>query len=224
MTTLTRHCSSKRRSSKESASAGSFTVAGGTQWQRGYGSPSPGRQTPEQVPSPLPAPQQHLPSNIEKGESAAGEGASREGASSQDEGRVTDLDSESGVDTTRVGPVLPVTRKAPAAEAGAGAGRVAEGNPPAPSAPSRRVETNRSSHSSNFKDDSNSRRGSGSNASNSTGSSVSNGDMPALTGTEVRRLQFFGKPPELQSGRMRSQSRGWASIADARGRNHVDGF
>ena len=45
----TRHCSSKRRSSKESASAGSFTSVGGAQWHMGYGSPSPGRQTPEQI-------------------------------------------------------------------------------------------------------------------------------------------------------------------------------
>ncbi|CAN0428618.1 unnamed protein product, partial [Ascophyllum nodosum] len=45
--------------------------------------------------------------------------------------------------------------------------------------------------------------------SNSTSSGVSNGDIPALTGTETRRLQHFGKPPELQSGRTRSQSQGW---------------
>ena len=41
----TRHCSSKRRISKESATAGSFICVGGTQWQSGYGSPSPGRRT-----------------------------------------------------------------------------------------------------------------------------------------------------------------------------------
>ena len=129
--TPTRHCSSKRRSSKKSASAGSFTGAGGAQWQRGYGSPSPGRQTPEQVPSPPPAPQQHLPSNAEEGESAAGEGARGMGATSQDGRRVTDLDNESDVDMTGVGPALPLTRKAPAAEAGVGAGawRVAEDIP-----------------------------------------------------------------------------------------------
>ena len=39
-----------------------------------------------------------------------------------------------------VGPSLPATRKAPAAEAGAGTGRLAEGNPPEPLAPSRRAE------------------------------------------------------------------------------------
>ena len=40
--TPTRHYSRKRRSSKESASAGSFTSAGDAQWQRDYGSLLPG--------------------------------------------------------------------------------------------------------------------------------------------------------------------------------------
>ena len=114
-----------------------------------------------------------------------------------------------------MGPVLPATRKAPAAEARAGAGEVAEGNPPAPSAPSRRAEIGSVNDSSNSKDNSTSRRGSDSNASHtrngssSTSGSVSSGDIPALAGTEARWLQHFGKPPELQSGRTRSQSRGW---------------
>ena len=93
-------------------------------------------RTPEQVPPASPAPQQHLPPIAEEGNSTAEEGASGEGASSQDGGRVTDLDSESNLDMTGVGPILPATRKAPAAEAGAGTGGVAEGNPPALSAPS----------------------------------------------------------------------------------------
>ena len=149
---------------------------------------------------------------------------SGEGASSQGGGRVADLDSESDLDITGVGPVLPATHQAPAAEAGAGTGGVAEGNPPAPSVPSRRAEigsvndssnSSSSSDSSNSKYDSTSRRGSDSNASptsngsSSTSGSVNSGDIPALTGTEARHLQHFGKPLELQSGRMRSQSRGW---------------
>ena len=93
---------------------GSFTSAGGAQWQRGYGSPSTDRQTPEQVPSAPPAPQQPLPPIAEEGEPTAGEGASGEGASSLDEGKVTDLDSEPDLDMTGVGPVLPATRNAPA--------------------------------------------------------------------------------------------------------------
>ena len=131
---------------------------------------------------------------------------------------MADLDSESDLDMTGVGPVLPATRKAPAAEAGARTGGVAEGNPPAPSAPSRRAEigsvNDSSSDSSNSKDDSTSRRGSDSNASNtsngssSTSGSVSSGDIPTLTKTEARRLQYFGKPLDLQSGRTRSQPRG----------------
>ena len=48
----------------------------------------------------------------EDGESTAGKGASGEGASSQDGGRVTDLNSKSDLDMMGVGPVLPATRKA----------------------------------------------------------------------------------------------------------------
>ena len=153
-----------------------------------------------------------------------GKGASGEGASSQGGGRVADLNSESELDMTGVGPVLPATRKAPAAEAGAGTGGVAEGNLPAPSSPSGRAEisgvddnsnSSSSSDSSNSKYDSTSRRGSDSNAShtrngsNNTSDSISNGDIPALAGTEASCLQYSGKPPELQSRRTRSQSRGW---------------
>ena len=172
-----------------------------------------------------PAPQPYLPPIAEEGESTAGEGARGEGTSSQGGGRVADLDSESDLDMTGVGSVLPATRKTSAAEAGAGTGEVTEeGNLPAPSAPSRGAEissvndssiSSSSSDRSNSKNDSLSRRGSDSIAShtsngrNSTSGSVSNGDMPALTGTEARRLQHFGKHPELQSGRTRSQSRGW---------------
>ena len=168
----------------------------------------------QHVPPAPPAPQRHLPPIAEEGESPAGEGASGEGASSQGECRVTDLDSESDLDMTGMRPVLPATRKAPAAEAGTGTGGVVEGNPPAPSAPSRRAEISSVDDSSNSKDNSASRRGSDSNTShtsngsNSTSVSVSNGDIPALTGTEARCLQHFGKPSELQSGRTRSQSRG----------------
>ena len=177
-TTPTRHCSSKRRSSKESASAGSFTNVGGAQWQRDSGSQPPGRRTPEQVPSAPPAPQQHLPPIAEVGESTAGQGASEEGASSQDGGRTVGLDSESDLDMTRVGPVLPATRKAPAAEA--------EGNPLAPSPPSKRAEISSVNDSSNS-----------STSNNRTSGSGSNGDMPALTGTEARRLQYLSEPLEL---------------------------
>ena len=128
---------------------------------------------------------------------------------------MTNLDSESNLDMVGVRPVLLATRKDPAVEAGVRTGRVAEGNPPAPSAPSERAEIGSVNHSSNSKDDSPSRRGSDSNASHtsngssSTSGSVSSGDIPALTKTEARRLQHFGKPPELQSRRTRSQSWGW---------------
>ena len=163
---------------------------------------------------PLPRPAALAPI-AEEGEFTAGDGTSGEGASSEGGGRVADLDSESGLNMTGVGPVLPATRKAPAAEAGPGTKGVGEGNPPAPSPPSRRAEIGSVNDSSNSKDNSTSRRSSDSNASHtSNGSrcisgSVSSADIPALTVTEVRRLQHFGKPPELQSGRTRSQPRGW---------------
>ena len=180
--------------------------------------------TLQHVPPAPPAHQQHLPPITEEGESTTWEGASGEGAISQGGGRVVDLDSEFDLDMTGVGPVLPATRKAPAAKAGAGTGRVAEGNPPTPSAPSRRAEigsvndssnSSSSSDSSNSKDGSTSRRGSDSNASHtsigssSTGGIVSSGNILALIETEARRLQHFDKPPELQSRPTRSQSRGW---------------
>ena len=53
---------------------------------------------------------------------------------------IIDLDSESDLDMTGMGSVLSATRKAPAVEAGAGTGRVAEGNSLGPSVPSRRAE------------------------------------------------------------------------------------
>ena len=169
----------------------------------------------QHVPTAPPAPQQYLPPIAEEGKSTAGEDASGEGASSQGGGRVADLDSESDLDMTGVGPVLHATRNAPAAEAGAGTGGVAEGNPLAPSAPSRRAEISSVKNSSNSKDHRTSRRGNDSNASHtstassSTSGSVSSEDIPALTETEARRLQNFGKAPELKSGRTRSQSGGW---------------
>ena len=81
------------------------------------------------------APAAYLPLIADEGESTTGEGTSGKGASSQNGGRVANLDSELDPDMTGMGPILPATRKAPAAEAGAGTGEVAEGNPPAPSAP-----------------------------------------------------------------------------------------
>ena len=92
----------KRRSNKESTSAGYFTSAGGVKWRRDYGSPSPGRRTAEQVPSAHPAPPQQLPLIAKKGKSTAGEGASGEGASSQGGGRMEDLDSDSDPDMMEV--------------------------------------------------------------------------------------------------------------------------
>ena len=71
---------------------------GGVPCRRGYGSPSPGRHTPEQVPSAPPAPPQQLHPTAEEGESTAGEGANGLGASNQGVGRMEALNSESDLD------------------------------------------------------------------------------------------------------------------------------
>ena len=139
---------------------------------------------------------------------------------------MVDLDSESDLDMTEVGPVLPARRKVQGASGRSGSrnqgssGRQSSGTiGPLQDGRSwqcqRQQQSSSSSDSSNSKDDSTSRRVSDSNASHtnngssSTSDSASSGDIPALTGTEARRLQHFGKPPELQSGHTRSQSRGW---------------
>ena len=105
--------------------------AGGVQWRRDYGSPSPIRRTPEQVPSSPPAPPQQLPPIAEEGQSTAGEGASGEGASNQGGGRMEGLDSECDLDNmTEVwSPVPPATREAAAAEPGAGVTGVRKATP-----------------------------------------------------------------------------------------------
>ena len=123
--------SRKRWSSKESTSAGSSTSTRDVLWRRGYGSPSPGGRTPEQVPSAPPAPPKQLPPIAEEGESTAGEGVSVEGASSQGGGRVKYLDSESNLDNmTEMWPLIPpATHEVPAEEPKAGAAGVQKATP-----------------------------------------------------------------------------------------------
>ena len=139
--TPTRHCSSKRRSSKDSASAGSFTSAGGAQWQRGYGSPSPGRQTPEQVLSSPPAPQKPLTPSADLGigqrvrprhdENGARPTHNAQGAS----GRSKSRNRASGSQSFGTIGLLQEGRD--------------QDNPPAPSTPSRRAEISSVNDSSN---------------------------------------------------------------------------
>ena len=124
-----------------------------------------------------------------------------------------DLYSDSDLDMTKVWPSAPTaTREAPAEESGAGARRVAEGNPPTPSVfPGRAdfVGINGSSSSSNSDD---------SRTSSDSRNSNDNGDLPTLVGRPARNLEVFGELPSLQSGRTRFQSRGLttsASYADA---------
>ena len=134
---------------------------------------------------------------------------SGEGASSEGGGRVEDLCSESDLNTTEVWPpVPPATRKAPAAEPGAGAGgRGAEGNPPTPSVSPGRAnldDINGSSGSSSSDD---------SRTSHDRSNSNDSGDLPALVGRPAQDLEAFGELPALQSGRTRSQSWGLAMSA-----------
>ena len=108
-----------------------------------------------------------------------------------------DLDGESDLGVTEVGPMLTAT-----AETGAGAGGVAEGDRAASS----------DSHGSN----STSSRISSSSGNNT---STSRGDVPTLVGREAHRQRWDGKIPALQVGRTRSQWRQYqmsADTADAR--------
>ena len=154
-----------------------------------------------------PAPQLHLPPIAEEGESTAGR-ARQVKARRREGGRLGQR-----VRPRQDGDGAHPTRNAQGASGRSGAGTVGvtEGNPPAPSAPSRRAESGSVNDSSNSKDDSTSRRGSDSNANHTSNDSssasgrASSGDIPALLGAEARRLQHFDKPPELQSGRTRSQ-------------------
>ena len=142
------------------------------------------------VPLPPPAPPQQLPPIAEEGGSTAGEGENGEGAPSQGGGRVEeDLDGESDLDVTEVGPMLTAMRKTETAETGAGAGGVAEGDPAASSdSPGSNSTSSRIS-------------------SSSSSSSSSRGDVPTLAGREAHRQKWDGKIPALQGGRTRSQSR-----------------
>ena len=107
------------------------------------------------------------------------------------------LDGESDLDVTEVGPMLTAMRKTGTTETGAGAGRVAEGDPAASSDPpgSNSTSSRISSSSSNS-------------------SSTSRGDVPTLAGRDAHRQRWDGKIPALQGGRTRSQSRQHQMSAD----------
>ena len=187
--------------------------AGGVQWRKGYGSPSPGRRTPEQVPSAPPAPPQQLPSIVEEGECTAREGRERVG-------RVKSRRREDGRLGQRVRPWQHdggVSRGATRNARGT-SGRTwsrvrggAESNPPTPSVSPGRVDFDGIN-------DSSSRNSDDSRCSSNSSNSNDNGDLPALVGRPAGDLEVFGKLPALQSGCTRSQS--WdltmsASNADA---------
>ena len=165
------------------------------------------------VPLPPPAPPQQLPPIAEEGGSTAGEGESGKGAPSQGGGKVEeDLDGESDLSVTEVGPMLTAMRKTETAETGAGARGVAEGDPAAPSDPtgSNSTSSNIFSTSSNISSTSSNIS---STSSNST--STSRGDVPTLAVREAHRQRWDGKIPALQGGRTRSQSRQHQMSADA---------
>ena len=118
-----------------------------------------------------------------------------------------DLDGESDLDVTEVGPMLTAVRKTETAETGAGAGGVAEGDPAASS----------DSHGSNSTSSSISSSTSTSSrisSSTSNNTSTSRGDLPSLAGREAHRQRWDGKVPALQVGRTRSQSRQHQMSAD----------
>ena len=133
-----------------------------------------------------------------------------------------DLDGESDLDVTEVGPMLTAMRKTETAETGAGAGGVAEGDPAASSdSPG---SNNTSSRISGSSSNSSSSRISSSSSSNSSSSrisssssnstSTSRGDVPTLAGREAHRQRWDGKVPALQGGRTRSQSKQHQMSAD----------
>ena len=145
----------------------------------------------------------------------AGEGESGEGAPSQGGGRVEeDLDGESDLDVTEVGPMLTAMRKTETAETGAGAGGVAEGDPtassdsPGSNSTSRRISSSSSNSTSSRISSTSSNSTSSRISSTSTNSTnTSRGDVPTLAGREAHRQRWDGKIPALQGGRTRSQSR-----------------
>ena len=160
------------------------------------------------VPLPPPAPPQQLPPITEEGGSTAGEGASGEGEPSQGGGRVEeDLDGESDLDVTEVGPMLTAMRKRETTETGAGAGGVAEGDPAASS-------DSHGSNSTSSRISSTSSTSSRISSSSGNNTSTSRGDVPTLAGREAHRQRWDGKIPTLQGGRTRSQSRQHQMSAD----------
>ena len=127
-----------------------------------------------------------------------------------------DLDGESDLNVTEVGPMLTAMRKTETAETGAGAGGVAEGDPAASSdshgsnSSNSRISSSNST-SSRISSSTSSRISSSSNNNTCT----SRGDVPTLAGREAhRQKRWDGKIPALQGGRTRSQSRQHQMSAD----------
>ena len=113
-----------------------------------------------------------------------------------------DLDGESGLDVTEVGPMLTAMGKTETAETGAGAGGVAEGDPAASS-----DSHGSNSTSSRISSSSSSSSSSRISSTSSNNTSTSRGDVPTLAGREAHRQRWDGETPALQGGRTWSQSR-----------------
>ena len=119
-----------------------------------------------------------------------------------------DLYSESDLDMTEVWPLVPpATREMSATKPGAGAGVVADGNPPTPSVSPERADFGGAYGSSSSSSSDDSRTSSDSSNSNDSGV------LPALVRRPSRDLEVFGELPALESGRTRSRSRGLAMSA-----------
>ena len=108
-----------------------------------------------------------------------------------------DLDGESDLDVTEVGPMLTAMRKTETAEIGAGAGGVAEGDPAASSG-------SHGSNSTSSRISSSSTSSSRISSSTSNNTSTSRGGVPTLAGRQAHRQRWDGKIPALQGGRTRS--------------------
>ena len=118
-----------------------------------------------------------------------------------------DLQGESDLDVTKVGPMLTAMRKTDTAETGAGAGGVAKGDPAASS-------DSPGSNSTNSRITGSNSTSSRISSSTSNSTSTNRGDVPTLAGREAHRQRWDGKMPALQGGRTRSQSRQHQMSAD----------
>ena len=211
--THTRCCSRKRRSSKDSTSAGNPTSAGGVQWRRGYESLSPVDAHQSRYPLPLPRLRSNCPLLPKRGFYSGGGGERVGGIKSRWREdvrlgqRARPRKHDEGVPPGATRNTLGACGRTRSRGRGG-----AEGNPTTPSISPGRANfrgINGSSSISSSDD---------SHTSSCSSNSIVSEDLPALVGRPAWDLEVFGELPALQGGRTRSQSRGLtvsASYANA---------